>query len=69
MNTLVDQLSGPDLAYWVARANLNESPQDINVLRSHYGQSVTHELMDEPHIREFVKSKLGNSLPPRDVWQ
>ena len=30
-------LTGPDLAYWVARANMRGHAQEGNVLRRHYG--------------------------------
>lgn len=69
MNVLVDQLTGQDLVYWVARANLIDSVQEVNVLRSHYGQAATHDPINEPYMREFVRSKFGGYLPPRNLWQ
>jgi|APLak6261690937_1056196.scaffolds.fasta_scaffold09072_1 hypothetical protein len=69
MNIAVSDLTGQDLAYWVARANQNGSAQERNVIRWHYGDDRKHELMDEPSMRVFIVSKLGNELPPRDTWQ
>jgi hypothetical protein len=63
-------VTGQDLAYWVARANMHGSPQKHNILRRHYGESPsTHEPCDEASMRKFVAAKLGDTLPPRAAWQ
>ncbi len=64
----VDELSGSDLAYWVARANLNGHPQERNVLRRHYGRINQADPSGEPNKRAFVVEKLGSDLPPRSAW-
>lgn len=67
---LTADLTGQDLAYWVARANLNGSPQEENVLRRHYGDgSPKHEPSVELSMRSFVTETLGDNLPPRAAWQ
>jgi hypothetical protein len=61
------ELNGADLNYWVARAN---NPGDPNVLRQHYGTgNGGNDPIDEPWMRQYIVSKLGNSLPPRETWQ
>jgi len=62
-------LSGPDLCYWVARANAQGSGQDGNVVRSHYGESANGDPADEASSRAFVESKLGPVLPHRGLWR
>lgn len=66
---LTADLTGPDLLYWVARANSAGSAQEKNVVRRHYGNGPGRHLpSDEPAMRAFVASKLGNELPARDAW-
>lgn len=62
-------LQGPDLAYWVARANMRGSPFERDVLRAHFGTKPRHEPIDEPAMRDFVASKFGQTLPDRSAWQ
>lgn len=63
-------LSGQDLAYWVARANMRGSRYERDILRRHYGNGTPkHERCDEPSMRAFVHEKLGDTLPPRVEWQ
>ena len=66
MNTL--DLTGPDLAYWVARANLLGHAQAQNVIRRHYGELNRNDPSDEPSMRAFVMNKIGHVLPERSVW-
>lgn len=63
------ELTGPDLNYWVARANMFGSPQDVNVLRCHYGSASVRDPIDEASKRVFVEGKLGPVLPERIHWQ
>jgi|GEM_PF-3923101 len=56
----VSELSGPDLAYWVAKAN---NPADRNIIRSHYGNAAIYDPIDEPSMRAFVESKFGEEVP------
>ncbi len=63
-------LSGPDLAYWVARANARGSVQDVNIRRQHYGSKCQYMAAGhEASQRAFVAETLGDGLPPRDDWQ
>lgn len=62
-------LQGPDLAYWVARANMRGSPFDRDVLRRHYGASPHHDPSDEHAMRDFVARRIGPTLPDRSEWQ
>lgn len=63
-------LTGQDLAYWVARANLKGSSQELNVLRRHYGEGLSnHEPASEPSMRDFVASRCGAVLSARETWQ
>ena len=66
---LTEELTGPDLDYWVARANAAGSRQPAKVLRRHYGTHVRGEPADEPSKRAFVEGKLGSVLPERGLWQ
>lgn len=62
-------LSGQDLAYWVARANMMGSMQEQNVLRRHYGEGPSsHEPACEPAMVAFVAGKYGDELPARELW-
>lgn len=61
-------LTGPDLAYWVARANMLGHAQDRNVIRSHYGNVTSHDPSAEPGMRAFVAEKIGAMLPERSAW-
>lgn len=56
MNTL--DLTGPDLAYWVARANLPGHAQERNVLRRHYGDVNRNAPTAEASMRAFVAAKI-----------
>lgn len=52
---LTADITGQDLAYWVARANTQGSPQEHNILRRHYGDGTpTHEPCDEASMRTFA---------------
>ena len=63
-------LTGQDLAYWVARANAKGSHQEANVLRKHYGDGANTNLpTEEPSMRAFVASKFGALLPAREARQ
>lgn len=62
-------LTGPDLAYWVARANSRGDTQDVNVVRRHYGNDNRNEPGAEPSMRAFVYQKFGPVLPERRTWQ
>lgn len=62
-------LTGPDLAYWVARANLRGHTQDVNVVRRHYGMDNRNDPGTEPAMRDFVNQKIGPVLPDRRTWQ
>ncbi len=65
----VADLTGQDLAYWVSRANASGTQQEHNILRRHYGHGTPkHEPADEPHMRQFVAEKFGDTLPARSVW-
>lgn len=67
---LTADITGQDLAYWVARAKTQGSPQEHNILRRHYGDGTpTHEPCDEASMRTFVAAKRGDTLPPRAAWQ
>lgn len=61
-------LTGPDLAYWVARANMRGHAQEGNVLRHHYGSVSRNEPCAEPAMRDFVCQKIGHVLPDRSAW-
>lgn len=64
------ELTGPDLAYWVARANNKGSRQENNVLRRHFGFGIAkHESGAEPGMRTFVIEKFGDELPGTGMWQ
>jgi len=63
-----EKLTGPDLAYWVARANLNGHAQDCNVLRRHYGSVNRNDPCAEPSMRDFLCQKFGPVLPNCSVW-
>lgn len=64
------QLTGQDLAYWVARANMSGSAQEANVLRKHYGDGPSkHGPSVESSMQAFVSATLGEELPPRETWQ
>lgn len=66
----VADLTGQDLAYWVARANSVGSPMESDILRRHYGHGVPkHDPANEPQMRVFVSEKFGELLPPRRDWQ
>ena len=60
-------LTGPDLAYWVARANMRGHAQEGNVLRRHYGSVSRNYLGAEPSMLAFVCQKLGPVLPNRSA--
>lgn len=62
-------LTGPDLAYWVARANLRGHAQAVNVLRRHYGTNNRNDPSAEASMRAFVSHKIGSVLPDRSTWQ
>ncbi len=63
-------LTGQDLAYWVARANMRGSHQEHNILHRHYGEGTPkHEPCAEPSMRAFVATKIGDALPSRAAWQ
>lgn len=66
---LTKDLTGPDLCYWVARANAHGSRHESNVLRRHYGEGPNSDPVDEPAKRAFIQSKLGQVLPERSLWQ
>ena len=59
----VNNLTGQDLVYWVAKANGND------IKREHYGDCINNELIDEPSMRDFVSSKFGKEIPEKDKWQ
>lgn len=61
-------LTGPDLDYWVARANLHGHAQEGNVLRRHYGAVSRNDPSEEPSMRAFVCQKFGPALPSRSSW-
>lgn len=61
-------LTGPDLAYWVARANMRGHAQEGNVLRRHYGSANRNDPGAEPSMRAFVCQKIGPVLPDRSTW-
>lgn len=61
----VHSLTGPDLAYWVSRAN---NPSDPNVVRRHYGTQNCNDPAVEPSMRQFVEAKFGNVLPDAKTW-
>ncbi len=66
----VADLSGQDLAYWVARANARNSKDACNILRRHYGTGQPrHCVSAEKAMRTFVTEKVGNSVPDRTHWQ
>lgn len=57
----VSELTGQDLAYWVAKAN---NPEDKNIIRRHYGNGPwRHDPSSEPFMRKFVTSKFGPEVP------
>lgn len=62
-------LTGPDLAYWVARANMLGHAQDGNVLRRNYGSASQNDPGTEPSMRAFVSQKFGPVLPDRSAWR
>ncbi len=63
----VEQMTGQDLAYWIARAN---APHDANIVRRHYdGETPRHEPIDEPSMRRFVAEKFGAEVSERKQWQ
>lgn len=64
----VQELTGADLAYWVARANMAGHAQEQNVLRRHYGVISRNNPSSEPSMREFVAKKIGSVLPVRSTW-
>jgi hypothetical protein len=61
-------LTGADLSYWVARANMQGHPQERNVCRSQYGLKSRNDPISEPSMREFVFKKIGPVLPERSAW-
>lgn len=61
-------LTGPDLAYWVARANMRGHAQEGNVLRRHYGLASRNDPGAEPSMRAFVFQIIGPVLPDRRAW-
>lgn len=61
-------LTGADLAYWVARANMRGHAQESNVLRRHYGSVSRNDPGSEPSMRAFVFQKIGPLLPSRSTW-
>lgn len=61
-------LTGADLAYWVARANMRGHAQEGNVLRRHYGVVRQNDSGAEPSMRAFVLQKIGPVLPVRSAW-
>lgn len=65
---LTNELSGPDLCYWVARANARGGGQEGNILRRHYGELAIGDPVDESSKRAFIESKLGPVLPDRRLW-
>lgn len=67
MNT--DELTGGDLLYWVARANMRGRHQERNVLRHHYNNSDVPDPVNEPGMRAFVLKIIGPVLPARGTWQ
>lgn len=67
-HVLVAELHGPDLSYWVARANMRGSAQERNVLFDQYSGCGTADPRLEECMREFVRNKLGTVLPPRNFW-
>jgi hypothetical protein len=62
-------LTGADLSYWVARANMHGHTQESNILRRHYGDMSRNDPIDEPAMRAFVETKIGKTLPERSTWQ
>lgn len=63
-------LTGQDLAYWVARANARHSRHEAAVQRKHYGAGQPlHDPVLEPSMRKFVAETLGDTLPARSEWQ
>lgn len=65
----VSDLTGQDLAYWVAMANATGSRQARNIVRRHYGTGPSrHEPGDESLMRDFVSGKFGPILPTREDW-
>ena len=62
------ELTGADLSYWVARANMVGHFQERNVLRRHYGSDSRNDPASEPSMRNFVCSKLGPLRPERSTW-
>jgi hypothetical protein len=65
---LTNELIGPDLSYWVARANLSGSRHEADVLRRDYGLADHDDPTDAPSKRAFVESKFGPVLPERSKW-
>lgn len=63
------ELTGPDLAYWVARANAVGTKQTSMIRRQDYGQQSRNDPASEPHMRRFVEEKIGIVLPARHEWQ
>ena len=61
-------LTGSDLAYWVARANMRGHAQEGNVLRRNYGSASRNDPGAEPSMRAFVCQKIGPVLPDRSAW-
>ena len=61
-------LTGPDLAYWVARANMRGHAQEGNVLRRNYGSASRNDPGAEPSMRAFVCHTIGPVLPDRSAW-
>lgn len=62
------ELTGADLAYWVARGNLRGSSAERDVRRAHYGAEPHHDPVDEPSMRAFVEGKFGSTLASRCLW-
>ena len=52
-------LTGPDLAYWVARSTCVAMRKEGNVLRRHYGSVSCNDPIAEPSMRAFVCQKIG----------
>lgn len=64
----IEKLTGADLSYWVARANVAGHPQERNIIRSHYGSISRNDPIAETSMRNFVFQKIGPVLPERSSW-
>lgn len=67
-HVLVAELCGPDLSYWVARANTKGSAQESSVLYGQYACCRVTDSQLEDCMRQFVQNRLGAVLPPRVFW-